>query len=119
MLFTFCVASGFAEEHFLTFRQIDGTERSLPLAGLSITFSEGQLSASSAGQSFALDLTTMQDMYFSGTPSGVQNIQEAAPVLPTIVYDLMGRRISTQAGGVNHGIYIIKDGEGARKEMQL
>lgn len=106
-----------ADNHFITFKQTDGTERSLPLEGLNITFADGQLSATGSNDSFVLDLSTMQSMFFASAPTGVELRNEMALPRVTFVYDLQGRRVNTADGEVK-GIYIIKDGEGARKEIR-
>lgn len=117
---TLC-STALAEDFYLVLRQADGTCQALPLTTLCITFEDGQLKATSGAESLALDLTTMQSMYFSNNTTSVNTIA-AEHNAPTFVYDLQGRPThlgdkASERGGAQPGIYIIKDGEGARKEI--
>lgn len=113
-----CTLCASADSHYITFRQHDGAERSLPLVGLSISIEDGQLKASSQSESFCLDLTNMECMFFAPQATGIeQNITKAQTSSAKMVYDLQGRRVMT-TDGQSKGIYIIQNGEGARKEIK-
>lgn len=110
-------ATASADTHYLTFEQHNGQQRSLPLVGLNITFKNGQMLAESQGEAFALDLISLQRMFFALQPTGVEQVQRSHADEPSVVYDLQGRRV-VGAEGQTKGIYIIQDGEGARKEIK-
>ncbi|MCQ2206248.1 MAG: hypothetical protein MJZ43_05685 [Bacteroidaceae bacterium] len=103
---------------YITFRQQDGTERSLPLIGLQMTFGDGQMRAAGADEAFTLDLSTLHSMYFADQPTGIENAP-AAPAgnAPARFYDLQGRPLNA-LGGQEKGVYIVKDGQEARKELK-
>ena len=110
-----------ADEHFLTFRQTDGTEYSLPLAALNMQFHDGQMQATSGQEALTLDLVTLQSMYFASAPTGIQAVTPIDSRFTT-VYDLQGRPThlgakASERGGAEPGIYIIKEGQKARKEI--
>ena len=65
------VGSTAANITYVTFRQQNGAERSLPLAGLRVDFQDGLLKASCQGEAFDLDLTTMQALIFASQPTGI------------------------------------------------
>lgn len=118
LLQTAALTASADSQHYITFRQVDGSERSLPLEGLNITFHDGQIEASSAQETFVWDLVSTQSMRFSAEPAtGIAPITPAADNMPALCYDLFGRRVMSTEGQPT-GIYIIKDGEGARKEIK-
>lgn len=104
-----------ADTHCLTIRLQDGTECSLPLEGLSITYESGQMHAESQGTGVAYDVNALQSMRFSKDVAGIERLNNGGSA-EGIVYDLQGRRV-TNVGGQERGVYIMKDGEGARKEI--
>lgn len=118
LLLTSVLSASADTQHYITFRQVDGSERSLPLVGLNITFHDGQMEATCNQESFVWDLVSTQSMRFAAEPAtGVESVIATANSVPVVSYDLFGRRVvSTE--GQPAGIYIIKDGEGARKEIK-
>ncbi len=63
-----------AEEYTsFSFKEDDGTETTLDANGLTITFSEGSLVASSGNVTHTLSLASLQEMYFSNGLSNVEN----------------------------------------------
>lgn len=108
--------NGYAEDYYITVKQQNGTEYSIPLVGMSMTFTDGQLKAQTATESIALDLTTLSHMFFAPAPTGIDNITLPHDI-SRAVYDLQGRRINNMEGGPK-GIYIIKEGDDARKEVK-
>lgn len=108
-----CAAN--ATDQYVTFRQHDGAERSLPLLGLQLTFQDGYLKANGQGESFSLDLTTMQCMYFSTQPTGIDPQLLTINSKPSTAYDLQGRPLS-EVNGQERGV-IIRDGEKIMKNL--
>lgn len=108
--------SATADTRYLAFTQTDGTERTLPLVGLSITFENGSLKASSQGEAFTLDLSTMRSMAFTAKPTGIESAQPQDK-RNEVMYDLQGRRLMS-IDGQQQGIYIISNGQKARKEVK-
>lgn len=75
---------------YLTFRQADGSEISVPSAGLKITFNNGQLVAQSAGQAdLTLPVAALQAMFFSATPTSIATPLKATDI--TEIYSIDGR----------------------------
>lgn len=75
---------------YLTLRQADGTEISVPSAGLKITFNNGQLVAQSAGQAdLTLPVAALQAMFFSATPTSIATPLKASDI--TEIYSIDGR----------------------------
>lgn len=110
------VGSAAANITYVTFRQQNGAERSLPLAGLRVDFQDGLLKASCQGEAFDLDLTTMQALIFASQPTGIGSVindgedpYAAQHKAQTTAYDLLGRPLSS-INGQERGIYI-RDGE--------
>ena len=73
---------------YLTFRQADGSEISVPSAGLKITFNNGQLVAQSAGQAdLTLPVAALQAMFFSATPTSIATplVMPTAPLTSRVI----------------------------------
>lgn len=118
LLLTSVLSASADTQHYITFRQVDGSERSLPLVGLNITFHDGQMEATCNQESFVWDLVSTQSMRFAAeAASGVEQVVSGNQQSVAISYDLFGRRLMSTEGQPA-GIYIIKDGEGARKEIK-
>lgn len=103
------VGSAAANITYVTFRQQNGAERSLPLAGLRVDFQDGLLKASCQGEAFDLDLTTMQALIFASQPTGINSQLSTVNSQLSTAYDLLGRPLSS-INGQERGIYI-RDGE--------
>ena len=73
LLFAGCAAVGAAQNaDYLTFRTADGTEQSLAIDGLKITFAEGKLVARNAVETITYDLATLSSMFFSAQPTALE-----------------------------------------------
>ena len=84
---------------YLTFRQTDGSEVSIPSAGLKITFADGQLVARATGQAdLNLPVTALQSMFFSATPTSITTPLKTADI--TEVYAIDGRRFNAPGSQV-------------------
>lgn len=59
---------------YLTFLDVSGSERSVPVEGLKITFADGKLHASAASENVAFELSQLREMFFSLTPTGISSV---------------------------------------------
>lgn len=92
---------------YLTFRQADGSEISVPSAGLKITFNNGQLVAQSAGQAdLTLPVAALQAMFFSATPTSIATPLKATDI--TEIYSIDGRLFNAPGSQVQ----IVKTADG-------
>lgn len=100
---------------YLVLTANDGTQTALPVDGLRLTFSDGQLVATTSNGQQTLDLSTLFSMAFSTTTSTETAIERTVDTLqPVEVYTVSGiSRGSFDSLGeakatLPHGIYIIK-----------
>ena len=94
---------------YLTFEMTDGTKASVATTSLALTFSGNTLTAGS--QTFIL--SNLSKMYFTNTDetTGIGEISIAEIDDTTEIYDLQGRKMEH----AKSPIYIIKDGDNAKK----
>ncbi len=78
LLTCFSVALSAQSNDYITFRTTDGTEYSLGVDKLKITFKDGKLLAADAEKDIALPLADMAVMFFSATPTAIETAQTAA-----------------------------------------
>lgn len=104
---------------YLTFEGLDGAQLSIGVDNLKITFSDGRLLASNGSESATLSVATLYKMFFSGT-TGVDNV--AAPKADAVkAYSLSGVCVGTYsnaaaaAAALPKGVYILKNGDAAKK----
>jgi hypothetical protein len=90
LLFVGCAAAGVAQNvDYLTFRTADGTEQSLAIDGLKITFAEGKLVATNAVGTVSYDLATLSYMFFAAQPTALETLaagQQGAQVRGGLLY---------------------------------
>lgn len=90
LLFAGCAAVGAAQNaDYLTFRTADGTEQSLAIDGLKITFAEGKLVATNAVETVSYDLATLSSMFFAAQPTALETLaagQQGAQVRGGLLY---------------------------------
>ena len=104
-----------AEDYkYLTIVGIDGTKTSLTAIGLSISFSDTQLTAKNAytDETTTIALTNLASMNFSNTDetTGIHTIQaNEMNEKSDAVYNLQGEQLPDNAT-LSKGIYIIKKG---------
>ena len=106
---------------YLTFRTVDGVERSLPVDGLKMTFTNNQLHAVAQGQVADFNLMDLSIMFFAPTATAIESVrgehQKVAIVDGKLwvkapegaeirVYSYDGRQINREAP--LHGIYLVK-----------
>ena len=123
LLALFCLTLGATvsaqQLDYLTFRMADGSEKSLPVDGLKITFEGTQLHAVAQGEKADFNLSEMGLMFFSATPTGIETVREdRAPVLIADgrlvvepgdviqVYSMEGREV--KADRLSRGVYLVK-----------
>jgi len=71
-----CFATAHADGYdYLVIKQLDGTQQSMPVTGLTITFTDDQLTAKNSEGTTSFNLSTLSSMYFSET--GQSGISEA------------------------------------------
>lgn len=59
---------------YLTFRAADGTERSMSIDGLRITFVDGQMVAANLSESFSTSLAELSQMFFAEAPTAIKGV---------------------------------------------
>ena len=98
---------------YLTVQKTDGSQVSFTSAGLTITFSGGNLVATQNGTSTSLTLTDLSKMFFSSSPTGIENVETTTKVKAT-VYSIDGVKIGTfdnaaiLGSQLKKGVYIVK-----------
>jgi hypothetical protein len=99
----------------LVFTLTDGTTRSITSAGLNLTFSDGNLTATSGSTTITIPLASLTKMEFSTeSTTAVEDINADVTLDDhTEVYDLNGRLLangqwSTVNGRLKPGVYMIK-----------
>ena len=105
---------------FLTLKKAGGSETSLGIDHLKITFADGQLIASNGTQSFSAPISEMQSMFFAAEATGIAqatatDASQVSIVNGTLratqhaqVYSLDGRQMPT--AGLQPGTYLVKAG---------
>lgn len=114
LLLSGTLAAQAADYQYLTIEKNDGTAHSLTAMGLSITYTDTQLTATNGSETATFTLSEVSRMYFSNT-------KEATGIETTVaengnsaeVYDLNGRRVTT--GNLQKGVYIVKENGKTRK----
>lgn len=78
VLAAFCVSAGAQSLDYLTFRAADGTERSMSIDGLRITFADGQMLATNSVESFDTPLSALSLMFFAEAPTAIKGVNIGA-----------------------------------------
>ena len=114
------IATMQAEDYkYLTIVGIDGTKTSLTAVGLSISFSDTQLTAKNAytDETTTIALTNLASMNFSNTneTTGIHTIHaNETDEKSDVIYNLQGEQLPANAT-LPKGIYIIKKGNETQK----
>lgn len=74
VLSAICIQAGAQNLDYITFRSVDGTERSVGIDGLRITFADGQLSATNNVESFSTPLSALSSMFFAEAPTAIRAV---------------------------------------------
>ena len=126
MILAGTLAAQAADYEYLTIEKSDGTAQSLTAVGLKITFSNGNLMATSGTERATIALSDLSRMYFSNTKeaTAIDNLQmddlQSAADKDIEIYDLQGRRIKGQIGKSSNsqmpkGIYLVKQNNKTKK----
>lgn len=103
---------------FLTLKKAGGSETSLGIDHLKITFADGQMIATNGTESFSAPLREMQSMFFAAEATGIAQTTTSATLQvsivngtlhasqPAQVYSLDGRLMPTV--GLQSGTYLVK-----------
>ncbi len=98
---------------YLTFRNADGTVRSVTTNKLEMKFVDGRLVAVSATDSLTIDLKTLDKMFFSsGSVTGVGNVLDKHGKIA--VYNTQGVHVGDYASlelvyaTLSRGVYVVK-----------
>lgn len=111
-----------AEDYkYLTIVGIDGTKTSITAVGLSISFSDTQLTAKNAytDETATVNLTNLASMNFSNSDetTGIrETISEKETSNVDMIYNLQGQQLPTNAA-LAKGFYIIKKGNETQKVL--
>ena len=104
---------------FLTFRMADGSEKSLPVDGMKITFDGAQMHVKASRQTVDFNLVDMNLMFFSAVPTALEEVHDASgkvaiingrlvvdvPSAKVSVYTMDGRKVSTDV--YLQGLYLV------------
>jgi len=74
-----CAGLGAQSFDYLTVRTTDGSERSLPVDGLRLTFENGQLVARTPESSASYALADLSVMFFASQPTAIASLQASQP----------------------------------------
>lgn len=118
MIVLFGMATAHAEEYtYLTIVEQDGTKTSMTAIGLSLSFSNENLTVSNAytGESKVIALTSLVSMHFSNADetTGLQSLQ-ADQHHADAVYTLQGQQLPSDSQ-LPKGIYIMRKGNVTQK----
>ncbi len=106
---------------YITFRTTNGTERSMTAVGTTITFKDGQITATNGADKATWSLNDLSTMFFSAQATSIESatiqpvavaiingqLQVTAPAGSSVsVYTADGRLIS--GNNLNKGIYIVR-----------
>lgn len=126
LLLTLVLGAGAAHAQsydYLTLKQANGTETSLSIDNLRITFSDGQLVADNGVQIVSVPLADMDKMFFALEATGLNTVSSTADAAPAFriekgrlitdapagsvsIYGTDGRQVP--ASGLAPGVYVVK-----------
>lgn len=117
-----CTGAAHADDYpYLTITGTDGSKTSLTAVGLTLTFGDGQLTATNAytGEEKTIALTSLATMNFSKSneTTGIRLVEggeNGAASGEAAVYTLQGRKVEA-GSALPKGIYIIKKGQETKK----
>ena len=132
LLMMLCAATALtaaAEEYdypYLVFTSNNGTETSVAVDELEITFSNGQLVATNnTGAQTALTLADLASMRFADAahlPDGIsrQSLSDVSSQ-PSTLYDLSGRQAvrKNDATPVRKGVYVVRKADGSTSKIMV
>ena len=109
MLWTLFMGARAADFNYLVFTLNDGSEQAIVATGLNITFTDGNLVATTANETLAtIPLITLQKMRFSeSSTTGINTLSTFSEDDIKAIYDLQGRMMPLDSQ-LPKGTYIIK-----------
>ena len=109
MLWTLFMGARAADFNYLVFTLNDGSEQAIVATGLNITFTDGNLVATTANETLAtIPLITLQKMRFSeSNTTGISTLSTFSEDDIKAIYDLQGRMMPLDSQ-LPKGTYIIK-----------
>lgn len=116
---------GHAEFNRIVFRTLDGGEQSVGITDLNISFSNGEMIATSTGESVKMELTELKSMAFYNASSGIGQITGMTGEGKVEIYSPVGIRIGnfdSEAAAMNSlpgGVYIVKFENGLTSKMLI
>ena len=109
LLCALCMGAQAADYNYLLFTLNDGSEQAIVANNINITFTEGNLVATTADETLAtIPLTSLQKMQFSETDAtGISALPLDSNDEIKAIYDLQGRMMSLDTQ-LPKGTYILK-----------
>jgi len=109
MLWTLFMGARASDFNYLVFTLNDGSEQAIVATGLNITFTDGNLVATTANETLAtIPLITLQKMRFSeSSTTGISTLSTFSEDDIKAIYDLQGRMMPLDSQ-LPKGTYIIK-----------
>lgn len=109
MLWTLFMGARAADFNYLVFTLNDGSEQAIVATGLNITFTDGNLVATTVNETLAtIPLITLQKMRFSeSSTTGISTLSTFSEDDIKAIYDLQGRMMPLDSQ-LPKGTYIIK-----------
>lgn len=115
-----------AEFNRLLFRTLEGKEQSVGLAGLNISFSNGELIAISEGESVEIPLASLKSMEFSNDKSGIPDVIAGTESGGKVsVYNAEGHfyglyeSVTSACAQLPGGVYILKTENGITSKIMI
>lgn len=114
-----------AEYNRLVFRTLDGEELSVGLSDLNISFTSGEMLATSEGESVKIALTSLESMEFAnGTTTSIENVNTGNKLEGKImVYTTDGQlygsydSVTSACATLQTGVYIFKAENGINTKI--
>lgn len=123
---TFTAIAGHAEFNSLVFSTLSGDKQSVGLTDLNITFADGEMRATSKGESVRIALTSLESMEFSDDMSGIESVStEKLPQGKVTVYATDGQfqgsydSATAALAKMPNGVYILKDENGITSKILI
>lgn len=109
VLMSFASSTKAADFSYMVFTLNDGSTQSIGALGLSLSFSDGRLTAINGADTLVIPLENLKKMEFSndGT-AGIGTIDSARLTIgdDALIYDLQGRQVTKEQ--MRKGVYIVK-----------
>lgn len=109
------------EYPFLVLTKGSGSQVTLSVEGLEMTFENGQLVAKNTSGSSQFTLSELASMQFSktndGTENGVNGMAAESREDSETLYDLSGRRAYRQGTAIRKGLYVVRKANGETSKI--